>query len=225
MIVEAGEEMFERFANAVGLRAERLEEAGRDKKQRPDFRVIGTDGQLFIAEVKLVTPSQEEAASIAQFDETGTCGFSTTPGKKLRGLISKSNSQLRAMSHLGLPGALVVFNPNWHLKFHTESYAVLTAMRGLDTIPVSVPTDPALSPVFGDMRPGPRKQMTAGSNTSTSAIICPREDEDDGWMADVFHNSFAVRPLSVAAVAHPRVRHWRLADDDSRWESAQISAF
>lgn len=203
---------------SLGLRSERVAEAVSLAEQRPDFQIAGTNDQCFLAEVKKISPSATEAASIAQFETTGSCGFSTIPGRKLRRLIGRVNAQLRTLAHVELPGALVVGNPNAHLAFHTDSYAVLTAMRGLDTVSVTVPRDASIAPVFGHVYAGPGKQMTKSANTSTSAIICPREVDAMGLTVDVYHNAFAARPLSEGALSHPSVRQWKLTADDSTWE-------
>jgi len=41
-----------------------------------------------------------------------------------------------------MPATLFVFNPEFVLRRHSEPYAVLTAMRGLDVVDVQLSRDP-----------------------------------------------------------------------------------
>ena len=224
MQIASGEELFERFASFANLHVERVAEAGSLSEQRPDFLARSPCGTAFYVEVKVVTPTAEEALEIQRWNERGSSSFSTSPGLRMRALISKANSQLKSMAAEELPGVLVVFNPEWHLRAHSSSYSVLTAMRGFDTIPISVPHDPSQSPTFGEMRSGPKKQMTETANTSTSAIICPLQSEAGGWIVQVYHNRFAARPLPVGAMGGNGIKNWRISADEREWEPGDVSA-
>jgi hypothetical protein len=112
---------------------------------------------------------------------------------------------------------LVVFNPIFLLSWHTESYSVLTAMRGLDVMRVAVDPDLNIPPVFGELRPGPKKRMTPNCNTSTAAIICPREIEAGTWFVPVYHNRHSTLSLPLSALAHPFVRQFRVSPDEREW--------
>ncbi|MCA1791698.1 MAG: hypothetical protein LC667_18155 [Thioalkalivibrio sp.] len=212
--------MFERFSRVLGLEATRIPEASSVGERRPDFAVIGTNGTPFHAEVKLISPTREESEYIRRFADGEIFGMDGTPGARLRGLIAKANNQLKALASRGLPGALVVFNPEPLLHWHTDPYFVLTAMRGLDVVDVSVPMNPHESPAFGPLRSGPNKRMTRSDNTSTAAVICPREVGADEWLVDVYHNRFAARPLPATALAHSFVQHWYISDDEREWSKA-----
>lgn len=215
-MAETGEQLFERFCSALALRHERIAEAAADGEQRPDYQVIGRDGTKFVAEVKLVTPSDEEARDIARVYSGEVFASGGTPGERMRRFISKANRQLRALG-AARPGVLVVFNPEFLLRRHTDPYSILTAMRGFDTIDVHVPPDPREHPVFGALRSGKAKKMTASDNTSTSAVICPTEVADGVWSTGVYHNRFAAHPLPVAAIQDAHVVHFRIADDERDW--------
>ncbi len=56
---ENGEELFERLCASLHLASERIPEAANAGEQRPDYRVIGSDGSEFLAEVKLISPNNE----------------------------------------------------------------------------------------------------------------------------------------------------------------------
>jgi hypothetical protein len=217
---ETGEQLFERLCTRFGLGHTRISEAAKAGEQRPDYRVIGTDGSEFVAEVKLVTPTSEEARDIERIHRGEIFVTGATPGERLRRLIGKANQQLKALAEKS-PGILFVFNPEFLLRRHTEPYAVLTAMRGLDVVDVQVPRDPRLSPQFGSLRSGPGKKMTEDANTSTSAVVCPVETRDGEWHVDVYHNRFAARQLCVSALQGETLKHWEIADNERDW--AQIT--
>jgi hypothetical protein len=224
MISESGEVMFERLCAALSLASSKIPEAASKNESRPDFKVLGTDGSSFLAEVKLISPSRSEAHDISRFERGEIVLMGGTPGDRLRDLIGKANRQLRALSARGLPGVLVVFNPRLLLRWHTDPYSMLTTMRGLDVVDVKVPVDPRTAPALGPLRSGPKKQMTATSNTSTAAVICPHEEERDRWIVNVYHNRHAKRTFPVEALTHHSVQHWRLSDDERDWVEISTSS-
>lgn len=220
MTTESGEKMFERYARTMGIGAERILEASERSERRPDFLVHGNDRQTFFAEVKLISPNKNEAKMIQRAKTGEVVGTGGTPGDHLRGLIGKANGQLKAVAADDIPGVLVVFNPEIFISWHTDPYCVLTAMRGLDVITVSVPFNPSQAPQFGKVRSGPKKIMTHTANTSTAAIICPVEIETDVWRTNVFHNRYAARTLPLSALTGEGVYHWCISDDEREWVNA-----
>jgi hypothetical protein len=216
VIAESGEEMFERVCNRLGWTFSRIEEASRAAQQRPDYRVIGSDGSAFIAEVKTIMPNADEARDIARFERGEVFATGGTPGHRMRRLIASANQQLKALA-AGVPGLLVVFNPEILLHRHTDPYSILTAMRGLDVIDVEVPRDMRESPRFGELRSGPGKKMTTDANTSTSAVVCPSEVAKDEWTIGVYHNRHAIKPLSMDAMSGPSIAHLCIASDERQW--------
>lgn len=214
--LEPGEEMFERLCARFGLPFSRIEEAPDEGERRPDYTVIGSDGHALVAEVKTVTPTAEEARDIERTLHGEIFARGGKPGERLRRMIGKANEQLKAIAGSN-PGILVVFNPDLLLGWHTEPYAVLTAMRGLDVVDVQVSRDPSVRPTFGPVRSGPGKRMTENANTSTSAIVCPVEIKAGEWQANVFHNRHAARGLAVASLDLPGFHHWEIAEDERDW--------
>ena len=215
-MTESGEQLFERFCASLDLEHERIAESTEQGEQRPDYRVVGSDGSRFVAEVKLVSPTAEEEREIARVHRGEISSSGGTPGDRMRRWIGKANQQLKALGDQ-VPGVLVVFNPEFLLRRHTDPYAILTAMRGLDTIDVYVPASPSEMPVFGDLRSGGGKKMTALNNTSTSAVICPEEVATGVWRTGVYHNRFASRPLVMSSLQEANVIHFRIADDERDW--------
>jgi hypothetical protein len=208
--------MFERLCNRLGLAFTRVEEASRESERRPDYRVTGSDGSNFIAEVKTITPNAQEASDISRFERGEIFATGGTPGHRLRRLIGSANQQLKALA-ADMPGILVVFNPEILLHRRTDPYSILTAMRGLDVIDVEVPNDMRDAPRFGELRSGPGKKMTADVNTSTSAVVCPAELEKDEWRIAVYHNRHATQPLDASAISGPGITHFCIAPDERDW--------
>ncbi len=213
---ESGEQLFERLCASSSLRCERIPVAAEKGAQRPDFRVTGSDGSLFIAEVKLVSPTDEEARGLKRLHRGETVVTGGMPGDRMRRWIGKANQQLKDLGE-EVPGILVVFNPEFHLRRHTDPYAILTAMRGLDTVDVHVPADPQEEPVFGVLRSGGGKKMTSSHNTSTSAVVCPQDTAIGKWYVGVYHNRFAARPLPPDALQGESVVHFQISEDERDW--------
>ncbi|MFO0467655.1 MAG: hypothetical protein ACK5ZS_01710 [bacterium] len=213
------ERCFERFCANLSLQCERVIESSAQRERRPDYSLIGFDRTRLLVEVKLVSPSPSEADELARLRAGEIFARRIVPGERLRRMIADANGQLRQRAGAGLPGVLVVFCADPFLRNHLDPYSVLTAMRGLDEIPVTVHRDPSIPPVFGEVRSGPRKSMTEIKNRSTSAVILPRQDESADWQLSVFLNRFARITLPRTAFEHPRVRHFEIRPDERDWQS------
>lgn len=95
---------------------------------------------------------------------------------------------------------------------HDDPYDIMTAMQGFDTIPVTVPKDPNISPRFGDPKSGPDKRMTTQPNTTISAIAVIQSPPAGTYEIDVYHNSFAVNPVDPEWLRQPGIRHWKIPE-------------
>lgn len=208
--------LFEALCSLCDLPAERLVEAGTKGNPTPDYSIRGHLNRSIVAEIKQFDPNDEELEALERVKagRVGTVG--TEPGKRIRSVINPAGRQLKARSRGQLPALLVLFN-NTGCSLHTKPHAVLTAMRGLDVVPVEVPADPQIPPKFLPMRPGPKKKLTADCNTSISAIAV-LHDTDDGPQLIVFHNRFAAVPLSEREMTHDRILHFQMSPDQQDWE-------
>lgn len=209
------EQQFREFAEWLGLSVEDVPTA---EARRPDFLVRLPGDRSFFAEIKEIVPSREEAEQIRRVAAGQMGTWSVTPGDRLRPLIRKANQQLRTLSSRSQPGLLVVFNQERFLGHHTEGYAVLTAMRGLDEVPVTLPRDPADSPVFGEVRSGPEQAMRRDKHTSVAAIAVVRKKVEGGWEASLYHNRFADHPLAEDIFPRDVVPQYRIREDERDWE-------
>ena len=227
------EELFCRFCKSQGWRVERIDEHSvAEGSKVPDFRIQLEDSAGIVVEVKQFDPNPEEREA-AQGRGSGVLGGK--PGQRLRQVIPKANNQLKALGRSD-PGMLVVYNRT-PCALHDDPYAVLTAMRGIDVVPVYVPADPGSPCVFGPDRPGPGKKLTPEMNRSVSCIAVLREffdgvaipfglsgpespdtAGDPEYALAVYHNPFAMRPLDPGQLVGSRVTHYRMKEDQSSWE-------
>ena len=109
------------------------------------------------------------------------------------------------------------------LDCHVDPYDIMTAMKGLDTVPVTVPKDPNVQPSFGDPKSGPDKRMTTSHNTTISAVAVIRKASEEGYILDVYHNNFAVNPIDPEWLRRPDIRQWKIREGSTSglmpWES------
>ena len=105
-MTESGEQLFERFCASLDLEHERIAESTEQGEQRPDYRVVGSDGSRFVAEVKLVSPTAEEEREIARVHRGEISSSGGTPGDRMRRWIGKANQQLKALGDQ-VPGVRV----------------------------------------------------------------------------------------------------------------------
>ncbi len=173
-------------------------------------------GTKIIVEVKQFEPNREERALLARRANGDVVVMGATPGERVRRAIRSAGPQLKALAVNGEPCLLVVYDAFDVPSLHTRRYAVLTAMRGLDVIPVDVPEDPGQPLVLRPVRPGPRKKMTPAAHTSISGIGVISA-APTGATLDVFHNPHATYPLIAEALSAPSVQHWRMSGDQSDW--------
>ncbi|MCY3704882.1 MAG: hypothetical protein OXH08_05160 [Gammaproteobacteria bacterium] len=219
------EELFHRFAKARRWRVKRVDPHSLPLgSAAPDFRLRLADSTTIVVEVKQFDPNPKEQEEQRRLEAGEVVVQGTKPGKRLRKVVTKANKQLKALGGCK-PGMLVVHNRTVNSQ-HDHSYSVLTAMRGLDETDVHVPTDPGAPPVFGPIRPGREKKMTAEMNRSVSCIGVLREFWSDSaqmtgdpeYVLDVYHNQFATHPLDPSRLVGCNVMHYRMNEDQTSWE-------
>ena len=222
------EELFCRFGKSQGWQVERIDEhtLGQGSKV-PDFLVRLGDGTGIVVEVKQFDPNPEEREA-AQGRGSGVLGGK--PGQRLRQVITKANSQLKALGRSD-PGMVVLYNRT-PCRLHDDPYALLTAMRGIDVlrVPVGSSAGPGSLVRFGRYQQGPDAKLNPERNTSVSCIAVLRElfdgvpvpfglgGPDPEHDLAVFHSLFAKHPLDPSSTVGSRVTHYRMKEDQSSWE-------
>ena len=214
-LVTRSETLFVELCEVVGWAFERLDEAGHGIPS-PDFLLEACDGTNIVVEIKQFDPNREEREELEKLETGGMARFFTKPGKRVRKAVKKAARQLKARSAGSAPAMLVVFDATG-FRIHDDPYAVLTAMRGLDVVPVQGAHDTEVPVEFGIRRPGPEKRMTPNMHTSISGIAALRETQN-GLSLDIYHNSFAKCPINSSTLIGRRVRHWRMTRDEMEWE-------
>ncbi len=222
------EELFCRFGKSQGWRVERIDEHSVAQGNKvPDFLVRLGDGAGIVVEVKQFDPNREEREA-AQGRGSGVLGGK--PGQRLRQVITKANSQLKALGRPD-PGMVVVSNRT-PCELHDDHYAVITAMHGLDVVrvPVSSSAGPGSLVRFGPYQQGPDAKLNPKRNRSVSCIAVLRElfngvpvpfglgGPDPEHDLVVYHNLFAKHPLDPNSLVGSRVTHLRMRGDQSSWE-------
>jgi hypothetical protein len=218
-----GEELFSRLCDDANIVHRRVDTVSNLGEQRPDFTIEGCTTSI-VVEVKQFDPTREEAKAIEQILRGEIVVTGGVPGGRLREAIAKANGQIKALSKGMLPGLLVVYNNVFGSGYHTEPYAVLTAMRGLDVVPVRLPPDLNERPTFMPVRSGPKKKLTASANTQVSAIGVLYETQELTLRLDVFHNRHALLRLDPTELPQSQIRHFAMRDDERDWEQVAPAA-
>ena len=185
-----------------------------NEEKRPDYE-ISASGQKIIVEVKQFDPNSEEKKALKDLEKKGlaTSLPTTKPGSQVRNAIRDAAPQLKALSKGKIP-AMVVLQTNI-LNRHVRPYGIITAMQGLDTIPVTVPEDLNISPTFGNATSGPGRRMTEKDNTKISAVAVIRESSAGMYEFDIYHNSFAANPIDPEWLRQSEIPHRRIPKDST----------
>ena len=218
-LMTVSEDLFEKFCRQRRILAIRVPTAHAIGEKRPDYRVrsLRRRARQVHVEVKEIAPTFEEATEIAKVLSGQVGSFSTEPGAKMRAIIRSAAPQLKAVAELKDPAIVVVNEPSGMLKQHIDPYGILTAMRGLDVVPIFVPKDPRISPWCGKRQAGGKRKMTRTSNTTISAIALLFHHGLNATRLDVFHNRFARCPLRRSDLQGRWIRHFAMTADLTEW--------
>ncbi len=209
------EKLFETFCNLNQISWEKIEESS--LARRPDYK-INLSGQDFIVEIKQFDLNEEEQEIIKRQQQGEGIAFSINPGERIRKAIRKANSQLKQLSKGKIPTLLFVFDnvfPDPCLGpwlGHTSEYCVMTAMKGVDQIPVAVPRDPKQPNVFGKVESGGKRAMRSDINTTISAVAAIDAYDEDNIHLRVYHNWYAAVPIDPALLHISNVKQFRLPE-------------
>jgi hypothetical protein len=116
-----------------------------------DYR-INISGITIYAEVKEILANDDEKKVIRQLDEGEMSDvYGEAPGKTIRKKVKDSYKQIKRFANLeNCPGVLVLYNNSGLPGLgRLDHYHVLTGMFGLQTIPVTIPKDSSIQPIYG----------------------------------------------------------------------------
>lgn len=199
------ETLFEIFCDQVGVPWQRVPE---ESERRPDYEIF-LHGVRIFAEVKQLDPNAEEEALAKRTAQGEVVAFGSTPGERIRREVREANRQLKKVASEAFPTVVVIFN-NTPCSLHTDPYAVMTAMQGIDAVEVSVPREPSESLSFGPTISGPERGMRSDANTTISAIALLQGENSEDVHLDLYHNRFARCPLDPEFLRTPRIRQFRI---------------
>jgi hypothetical protein len=199
---------FEQFCTQHGVRWEQIATKASDGVKTPDYAIFPKETKV-IAEVKEV---QENAAERQQREKLEEVGWSTfgsgKVGDRARDMIGTAAKQLKRMAKGKCPAIIVVYNPSFLLRHHTEPHAIKAAMYGFDTVILGLaPIHMREKPRLIDRKSGPGRKMGGQFNTTISAVAVL-----DGNGLTIYHNMFAALPLSVELFTGIAVRQCRLGE-------------
>ena len=189
----AGETFFEQFCTDHKVRWEPVPTKASSGEKTPDYAIYPR-GTKVIAEVKDIQESPTERQQREQLDRVGWSTFgSGKVGDRARDIIGTAAKQLKRMAKGKCPAMIVIYNPSFLLRHHTEPHAIKAAMYGFDTFILGLaPIYMREKPRLIDRKSGPGRKMGSQFNTTISAVAVL---DDDGLT--IYHNKFAALPLPL----------------------------
>jgi hypothetical protein len=184
---------FEQFCTQHGIRWEQITTGAAEGVKTPDYAIFPKEMKI-IVEVKEV---QENAAERQQREKLEKVGWSTfgsgKVGDRARDIIGTAAKQLKRMAKGKCPAMIVIYNPSFLLRHHTEPHAIKAAMYGFDTYILGLaPIQMRQEPRLLDRKSGSDRKMGSQFNTTISAVSVL-----DGNGLTVYHNVFAAIPLQI----------------------------
>ena len=149
-----------------------------------------------ITEIKEIQENATERQHREQFEKAGWSTFgekNVKVGDRARDIITTAAKQLRRMAKGKFPALIVIYNPSFLLRHHTEPHAIKAAMYGFDQIILGLaPIHMRKKPRRIDRGSGPGRKMGTQFNTTISAVAVI-----DGGGLTIYHNVFAAISLQV----------------------------
>src|ERR1700740_2286918 len=189
----AGETFFEQFCADHKVRWEPVPTKASSGEKTPDYPVY-PNGTKVIAEVKDIQESPTERQQREQLERVGWSTFgSGKVGGRARDTIGTAEKQLKRMAKGKCPAMIVIYNPSFLLRHHTEPHAIKAAMYGFDTFILGLaPIYMRQKPRLLDRKSGPGRTMGTQCNTTISAVSVLDHRE-----LTIYHNVFAAIPLKI----------------------------
>ena len=97
-------------------------------------------------------------------------------------------------------------------------YHVLTAMFGLQTVPITVPCDSTIPLSFGPDFFGSKKSVTPEQNRYLSGILTLYEHDQNGLMAFFYHNPHAYFPVDCRLIGNKSCVQYRVSSTEIKWD-------
>lgn len=202
---------FEQFCTKHGVRWEQIATEAADGVKTPDYAIFPKETKV-ITEVKEVQENATERQQREKLEEVGWRTFGGCKvGDRARDVIETAANQLRRMAKGKYPAVIVIYNPSFLLRHHTEPHAIKAAMHGFDTYVLGLaPIHMRQKPRLLDQKSGSGRKMDSQFNTTISAVSVL---DSDGLT--VYHNVFAAIPLQVELLSGIAVAQFTLREKRS----------
>jgi len=210
------EALFDHYCNLRDYQSEPIE-AGGGLGKTPD-RVVSTPFGQLIAEIKELTPNDEDKRQIEELKQQGWTTGGGRPGARTFSVIKRAAPQLKRFADRGLPCVLVLFD-NIVIDgmrpragcIHLESSFIDFGMYGLQAVHLSPESpEPGSRLVQVADGRGGRRQMTDDARVYIGALaVLYEHPETSEPLLYVYHNYFAEVPLSPQIFRGPHDRHFR----------------
>jgi hypothetical protein len=202
------ETLLEQFCTQHGVRWERIATEAANGVKTPDYAIFPEETKV-IAEVKEIQENAAERQQREQLEEVGwSAGGNGKVGDRARDIIGTAAKQLKRMAKGKCPAMIVIYNPSFLLRHHTEPHAIKAAMYGFDTIILGLaPIHMRKKPRLVDRKSGSGRKMGSQFNTTISAVAV-----FDGDGLTIYHNVFAAIPLKTELFSGIAVWQFRLGE-------------
>lgn len=214
--------LFESYCDEHGMTLLRVPES---EKKTPDYELTLGNSKIII-EVKELAKNERERLSDRLLEKRGYGSVIThVPGERVRKKISASSAQIKARTQGEFCGLLILYGSG-RLSLELDSYQIRAAMCGLEHVVIAVPSDFSASPYAVGSKFGAKRQMTADSNTSISAIGVISDNQPGRTELVIYHNKHAAIPIDPRLFYPYKVRQYRLRDDSENqlppWEQVRF---
>jgi hypothetical protein len=189
------------------VRWEQIATKASEGVKTPDYTIFPKEAKV-IAEVKEVQENAAERQQREKLEEVGWSTFGGKVGDRARDIIGTAAKQLKRMAKGKCPAMIVIYNPSFLLRHHTEPHAIKAAMYGFDTVVLGLaPIHMQEQPRLIDRKSGPGRKVGSQFNTTISAVAVL-----DSEGLTLYHNMFAALPLAVEVFTGIAVRQCTLGE-------------
>lgn len=205
-------------------------ESGSNLGKTPDRLVTTSRGDV-IAEIKELTPNEEDRRQIEELKRQGSTSGGGRPGSRVFSIIKRAAPQLKHFSYQHLPGVLVLFD-NIVIDgmrsragcIDLNSSFIDFGMYGLQTVHLTTESPEPRSRLIrcGDERGGHRQMTEDARNYISAVAVLYEHPETCEPLLYIYHNYFTHTPLPFDIFRGPYDRHFRKPDHPDncpqKWE-------
>ncbi|MDR0532321.1 MAG: hypothetical protein LBH01_00025 [Verrucomicrobiales bacterium] len=209
--MNASEIQFENLCKTSGITYQRIPEG---ERKSPDYFIKGWDFNALV-EIKEICPNPEEKRlarlPLEEWGEKECTYYGGPPGDRIRNKINDAMKQFKAYQGNEFPYIIVIANLTIYPEL-TDQYAITSAMFGYEAILISSEVAPEGGAKILKRWHGHGKKTTTTHNRSLSAIGVLDMTQP---LLHIFHNPYAVKPISNSTLNSLSFIHMRVCNDPS----------